>query len=88
MKYKGSHRSQKSDQGAVLLVVLWIVLAMGLLGMSFSAAIRTEVNATRNVVEQKKSFYLSRTGIEYGVYKILVHPSNFQKGTSIRFQKF
>ena len=83
MKYKGSHRSQKSDQGAVLLVVLWIVLAMGLLGMSFSAAIRTEVNATRNVVEQKKSFYLARAGIEYGVYKILESQSAFSSSQQL-----
>ncbi len=70
-------RVAQKEKGAVLLVVLWIALAMGLLGMSFSAAIRTELNAARNVVEQKQSFYVARAGIEYAVYRILESQSAF-----------
>ncbi len=70
-------RKAPGEEGAVLLVVLWIALAMGVLGMSFSAAIRTEVNAARNVVDQKQSFYMARAGIEYAVYKILESRSAF-----------
>ena len=72
----GTARRQ-TEEGAILLVVLWIALAMGLLGMSFSAAIRTEVHAARNVVDQKQSFYMARAGIEYAVYKILEARSAF-----------
>ncbi len=60
-----------NHRGAVLLVVLWVMLAMSLLALSFSASIRTEVEAARNVVTQKQCFYLARAGIEYAVYKIL-----------------
>jgi general secretion pathway protein K len=67
----------QAEEGAILLVVLWIALVMGVLGMSFSAAIRTEVNAARNVVDQKQSFYMARAGIEYAVYKILESRSAF-----------
>ena len=67
----------QTEEGAILLVVLWIALAMGLLGMSFSAAIRTEMNAARNVVDQKQAFYMARAGIEYAVYKILEARSAF-----------
>ena len=61
----------RGDRGAVLLVVLWVMLAMSLLALSFSASIRTEVEAARNVVVQKQSHYLARAGVEYAVYKIL-----------------
>ena len=61
----------KRQQGAVLVVVMWVVLAMSMLALSFSASIRTEVDAARNVVEQKQSYYLSRAGIEYAIYKVI-----------------
>lgn len=62
----------RDDQrGAVLIVVLWVILGVSLLALSFSASIRTEVDAARNVVEQKQAYYLARAGIEYAVYEIL-----------------
>ncbi len=61
----------RRERGAVLVMVLWVVLAMSMLAMSFSAAIRTEVDAARNVVSQKQSYYLARSGIEYVIYKII-----------------
>ena len=67
------------QQGAVLVVVLWIVLALSLLGMSFSGAIRTEVHAARNVIDQKQAYYIARAGIEYTVYKILESQSAFRR---------
>lgn len=59
------------ERGAVLLVVLWVVLAMSLLAVSFSATIRTEVDASRYLVEQKQAYYMARAGLEYAVYEIL-----------------
>ncbi len=53
------------------MLVLWVLVAMSLLALSFSAGIRAEVDASRNVVEQKQAYYLTRAGIEYAVYKIL-----------------
>lgn len=67
----------RRQAGAVLIVVLWVMVAMSLLAVSFSASIRTEVNAARNVVEQKESYYLSRAGIEYAVYKIVESQAAF-----------
>ena len=63
--------SQGEERGAVLLVVLWVVLAMSLLAVSFSATIRTEVDAARYLVEQKQAYYMARAGMEYAVYEIL-----------------
>lgn len=62
---------QGGEKGAILLVVLWVVLAMSLLAISFSATIRTEVDASRYLVEQKQAYYMARAGMEYAVYEIL-----------------
>jgi general secretion pathway protein K len=77
--FTGASRSEvKDDQsGAILIVVLWVILAVSLLALSFSASIRTEVEAARNVVEQKQAYYLARAGIEYAVYEILKTQSAF-----------
>ncbi len=88
MRRGDSPRKQAPEKGAILLVVLWVALAMGLLGMSFSAAIRTEVNAARNVVEQKQSFYLARAGIEYAVYRMLEAQSAFSSTQQLSEGKF
>lgn len=61
----------KNSRGAVLIMVLWVLMAMSLLALSFSASIRTEVNATRNVIDQKQSYYMARAGIEYAIYKLI-----------------
>jgi general secretion pathway protein K len=68
---------RENERGAVLIVVLWVLLAISLLALSFSASIRTEVDAARNVVEQKQSHYLARAGIEYAVYEIIKTQSAF-----------
>ncbi|MCH6569659.1 MAG: general secretion pathway protein GspK [Acidobacteria bacterium] len=67
----------RQQAGAVLIMVLWVMVAMSLLAVSFSASIRTEVNAARNVVDQKESYYLSRAGIEYAIYKVIESQSAF-----------
>jgi len=70
---------KRNQQGAVLIVVLWIVLAISLLALSFSASIRTEVDAARNVVEQKQAYYMARAGIEYAVYELLEAQNSFRQ---------
>ena len=67
----------KLEKGAVLLLVLWLIVAMSLLGLSFSRSIRVEVTAARNVVDQKVGYYLARAGIEYAVFRILQTQSAF-----------
>jgi general secretion pathway protein K len=66
-----------NERGAILIVVLWVMLAISLLALSFSATIRVEVDAARNVVEQKQSYYMARAGIEYSIYEILETQSAF-----------
>ena len=61
------------------MVVLWVMLAMSMLALSFSASIRTEIDAARNVVDQKESYYLARAGIEYAIYKVIEAQSAFAR---------
>lgn len=74
MRFRASVEPQK---GAILIVVLWMLVAFSMLALSFSASVRTEVNAARNTIDQKQSYYMSRAGIEYAVYKILEAQSAF-----------
>ena len=67
-----------------MLIVLWVMLAMSLLALSFSASIRTEVNAAKNVVDQKQSYYLARAGLEYALYKIMESQMAFAQGQQAR----
>lgn len=65
------------ERGSVLLIVLWVLLAMSVLALSFSSSIRTEVDAARNVVDQRQAYYMARGGIEYAIYRILQTQSAF-----------
>jgi type II secretory pathway component PulK len=75
MRFSKVNNRSKDEKGAILIVVLWVILAISVLAVSFSASIRTEVDAARNMVEQKQCFYLARAGIEYAVYEILASQS-------------
>lgn len=68
---------RKDQRGAVLVVVLWVVVAISLLALSFSGSVRTEVDAARNIVEQKQAYYMARAGIEYSAYRLLEMQSAF-----------
>lgn len=59
------------QRGAILLVVLWVVLALSMLALSFSATIRTEVDAARYLVEQKQAYYMARAGMEYALFELM-----------------
>jgi general secretion pathway protein K len=69
--------SRRRDPGTVVVVVLWVLVAFSLLALSFSASVRTEIGAAQNTVDQKRSYYLARAGIEYSIYKILESQSAF-----------
>lgn len=74
------------ERGAILIVVLWVLLALSLLALSFAASIRTEVDAAHNVVEQKESYYMARAGIEYAIYRILEAQSAFYQASQLQAQ--
>jgi general secretion pathway protein K len=53
----------RDSKGIALLIVLWALLLLGTLGMSFSFAMRTEAKAARNGLDGSRAYYQARTGI-------------------------
>jgi type II secretory pathway component PulK len=53
----------RSRGGFAQLVVLWGLLLLGTLSMSFSFAMRTEALAARNGLDSARAYYQARTGV-------------------------
>ena len=58
-----ARRSAKREGGFAQLIVLWALLLLGILAMSFSFAMRTEALAARNGLDASRAYYQARTGI-------------------------
>jgi Tfp pilus assembly protein PilX len=46
----------RDSKGIALLIVLWALLLLGTLGMSFSFAMRTEAKAARNGLDGARAY--------------------------------
>jgi type II secretory pathway component PulK len=57
----------RCDGGIAQLIVLWALLLLGTLAMSFSFAMRTEALAARNGLDGARAYYQARTGINRAV---------------------
>lgn len=57
----------RGPKGFALLVVLWALLLLGMLAISFSFAMRTEAIAARNAVDASRAYYQARTGIHRAI---------------------
>lgn len=53
----------RDTRGIALLIVLWALLLLGTLGMSFAFGMRTEAMAARNGLDGARAYYQARTGI-------------------------
>ncbi len=51
-------------EGIAQLVVLWALVLLGTLAMSFAFSMRTEAQASRNGLEAARAYFLARTGVE------------------------
>ncbi|GAB4373024.1 MAG: type II secretion system protein GspK [Deltaproteobacteria bacterium] len=65
-----------NDRGIVLVIVLWALLLLGTLAMSFSFAMRTEAAASRNGVDSLRAYYLARTGVERAMTRLRDFPAD------------
>ena len=64
----------RDRRGMALLIVLWALLLLGLLGMSFAFAMRTEAQASRNGYDGARAYYQARTGINRALALIATAP--------------
>ncbi len=54
-------------EGIAQLVVLWALLLLGTLAMSFAFSMRTEAMASRNGLEAERAYYQARTGVDRAI---------------------
>jgi len=53
-----------NERGIAQLIVLWALLLLGTLAMSFAFSMRTEAMASRNGLDSLQAYYQARTGVE------------------------
>lgn len=64
-------RGRAGERGIALLVVLWVMVIMMAMGLSFSYLVRADVNASRAFSEAARKKFCSQAGIERGVMELL-----------------
>ena len=63
-------------EGIAQLVVLWALLLLGTLAMSFAFSMRTEAMASRNGLEGARAYYQARTGVDRAIALLSVAPAD------------
>ncbi len=62
-------RQRRAPQrGLALVTVLWVLMLLSLVAASFMATTRTEINLTRNLIENAKAEALADAGVYRAVY--------------------
>lgn len=56
-----------SRRGIAQLVVLWALLLLGTLALSFAFSVRTEAQASRNGLDLGRAYFQARTGVERAI---------------------
>jgi len=63
---------KSARRGAILILVLWLVLILSLIGLSYSSTVRTGVTITGNRAGKVKARYYAKAGIERTINELLM----------------
>ena len=63
-------------EGIAQLVVLWALLLLGTLAMSFAFSMRTEAMASRNGLDGERAYYQARTGVDRAIALLSAAPAD------------
>lgn len=65
----------RSDRprGSILVILLWMLMAMSILCISFAKSVRVEANAAGNTRMLTSAYYLAQAGINETIYKLIVY---------------
>jgi general secretion pathway protein K len=63
------------QRGAALLTVLWLTVILTFIAGALSSTVRTEVQATRNVVDRERGYFLARGAIQAAALQLSSPPS-------------
>ena len=64
-------RAPRRESGVILIALLWILVALSAIAMSFSREGFVEVAAARNARDLSDAYYIARAGISITVYQLL-----------------
>ncbi len=64
----------RNARGIAQLVVLWALLLLGVLAMSFAFSMRTEAQAARNGLDAARAYFQARTGINRAIAELSSSP--------------
>jgi len=64
-------RETGAERGVILIALLWILVALSIIAMSFSREGFVEVAAARNSRDLTDSYYIARAGISMVLYQLL-----------------
>ncbi len=67
----GSPASPRRARGLALVTVLWVLMLLALIAASFTATTRTEINLTRNAVENAQAEALAEAGLARALLGLL-----------------
>jgi general secretion pathway protein K len=73
-----NNRAQFSNNqsGIALLIVLWVVVLLLTIALSFSVMARTEIFSTLTFKEQMENKYLAETGLQRGIVELFYRAAN------------
>jgi general secretion pathway protein K len=71
--------------GAILVILLWTLMAMSIICITFAKSIRVEANAVMNTRLLTSAYYLAQAGINETIYKLIVY--RLEGGNRLRNQE-
>jgi DNA uptake protein ComE-like DNA-binding protein len=63
---------KRAQRGAILILVLWLLLILSLIGLSYSSSVRTSLTITGNRSNKVKARYYAKAGIERTIAELLL----------------
>jgi general secretion pathway protein K len=64
-------RAAEDDRGVILIALLWILVALSVIALSFSRESFVEVAVARNARDMGDAYYVARAGIAAAVYRLM-----------------
>lgn len=55
---------KRRRRGSVLLLVLWMLIILGMIGLSYSGSVRTQLQVSQAVRDRTEAYWAARAGIE------------------------
>lgn len=60
----------RGEAGVALLAVLWVGVVLGMIAFGTAYMVRTDLQETANRIDEDKSYFLARGGLERAIYEI------------------